>query len=236
MKERKKVKEVFSVSENYIGTLKKASNLLMFVLWILLILVCLYYKDRITVEWILNISPGDRMRAVFLLLLLFAVKSVSVVLYGGILYAVSGLLFPLPLAVAVNMTGTVIMVAIPYLIGKKAGSKALEWIVGKHSKLEILHSISGKNGFWISLFARIVGMLPSDLVGMYFGASGVNFVQYLAGSAAGLFPAALAFAVMGMSIEDVTSPEFLISAGFEAALTLISVISYLVWKKTKKKQ
>lgn len=60
---------------------------------------------------------------------LFAVKSLSIFLYSGLLYAASGILFPLPVAIAVNIAGTAVMVSIPYWLGKRLGSQAVQYIL-----------------------------------------------------------------------------------------------------------
>ena len=66
-------------------------------------------------------TPRNSLLAAVVMLALFALKSISVVIYGSALYAASGLLFPLPAAVLVNLMGTVIMVSIPYSVGAANG-------------------------------------------------------------------------------------------------------------------
>ena len=203
--------------------------------WLAVILFCVVYRDRITVDAIVNFTPENTSVAILLILLLFAFKSITVVVYGGILYAASGIMFSLPVAIIVNTIGTVIMVSIPFFIGKKAGSKTLDNIVHKNPKLEIIKDIPNKNEMFVSFFVRIVGLLPADLVGMYLGASGMSYKKYLIGSVAGLYSAIISFSVMGMSADDVTSPEFIISVAVEIVLMLISITSYLIWRKKRNK-
>ena len=91
--------------------------------WVCLIILCLIHRDQITVDNIVSFTPGNPFLAVCVILFLFALKSVSVVIYGGILYVASGILFSLPAAIAVNLAGSVIMTTIPFLIGKKPALK-----------------------------------------------------------------------------------------------------------------
>ena len=81
--------------------------------WIIMILIAFRYRDVITVDGIVNYAPGNPVLAALVLLGLFAFKGVAVSLYLGILYAASGILFSLPAAVALNLTGSVLMVSIP---------------------------------------------------------------------------------------------------------------------------
>ena len=68
------------------------------IFWIGLIGIFLLNRDRITVESILERTPRNPWEAVPLMLVFFGIKGMSMVMYAGILYTVSGLLFPAPLA------------------------------------------------------------------------------------------------------------------------------------------
>ena len=210
-------------------------KIIVFAFWLAVILICIINRDKITVDAIVNFTPENTLVAILLIFLLFAFKSITVVVYGGIIYAASGIMFSLPVAIIVNTVGTVLMVSIPFFIGKKAGGKAIDKIVNKNPKLEVLRSVPNKNELFISFFVRLLGILPSDLVSMYLGASGIKYSKYISGSLIGLFPAVISFSVMGMSANDVTSPEFIVSAAFEIGLMIFSIILYFVWRRKSKK-
>ena len=83
----------------------------------------------------------------------------------------------------------------------------------------------------------MVGLLPADLVAMYLGASGMRYKPYFFGTVIGLLHAIVCFSVMGTSIDDVGSPQFLISFIVEVGLMLLSLLIYFIWKlKNKKKR
>ena len=109
-------------------------RVLLAAIWTAVILLILSRKDEFTIAEILAYTPSNPILAAIMILLLFALKSVSIVLYSGILYAVNGILFVLPIAILLNVMGTVIMVTIPYLIGRKTGSAATERIIKKYPK------------------------------------------------------------------------------------------------------
>lgn len=204
------------------------------VFWIGLIIACFIYRDEITVERIVTFTPKEPALAAIIMLCLFAVKSISIFIYGGILYAASGIIFSLPAAIAINTAGTVIMTSIPFFIGKKAGKGILTRLTQKNTKLALLKEFPNKNEFFVSLFVRLVGFLPSDLVSMYLGAGGIRYSRYLAGTTVGLLPSVLSFSVMGMSAEDPSSPAFIISALAEIVLMIVSVLLFIIWKKRSK--
>ena len=211
-------------------------NTLVAAFWIFLILLVLINRDRITIESIVRFTPENMLAAALIMFCFFALKSITFFIYGGLLYVASGILFPLPMAIIVNLAGTFLMSSIPFLIGKKSGGKVLDHLIQKNPKLDILREIPGKNEFFVSFFVRIIGMLPADIVSMYLGASGIRYSRYIIGSLLGLFPAVLSFSVMGMSIQDVTSPAFKISAGCEIGLMVISIVIYLILRSKKKRK
>ena len=211
-------------------------NVLVAVFWIFLILLVLINRDRITIESIVHFTPDNMLAAALIMLGLFILKSITFFIYGSLLYVASGILFPLPMAIIVNLAGTLLMSSIPFGIGKTSGGKVLDHLIQKNPKLDILREIPGKNEFFVSFFVRIIGMLPADIVSMYLGASGIRYNRYIIGSMLGLFPAVLSFSVIGMSIQDVTSPAFIISAGCEIGLMVISITIYLILRSKKKRK
>lgn len=214
-----------------IGSVQK---FLVVCIWLSILAACFYFRDEITVERIVDFTPENPILAAVIMLVLFALKSLTFFIYGGILYAANGILFPLPIAIAMNLAGTVVMTGIPFFIGKRAGTGALTQLVQKNPKLEILRDMPNKNDFFVSFFVRIVGILPGDLVGMYLGASGIRYQRYIGGTLLGLLPATIAFSVMGMSINDVSSPAFILSACFEVGLMVLSILLYCILKKRRK--
>ncbi|MBQ9986877.1 MAG: VTT domain-containing protein [Erysipelotrichales bacterium] len=209
----------------------KHKKIWMGIIWVVFILLCLVNRDKFTVENIINYTPNNTLLAILVMLLLFSIKSVSVVIYGGLLYVASGIMFPFPVALLVNSIGTILMISIPFMIGKRAGKSILDRLIQKNHKLVVLRNISNKNEVFVAFFVRIIGMLPGDLVSMYMGASGINYKKYLLGSLLGLLPSIILFSIMGMSVENVDSLPFRLSLITEIALVLLSVFLYNTIKK-----
>lgn len=204
--------------------------------WGGLILFCFTNREKISVDGIVSVVPKDSIWAVVVMLLLFVVKGVAVFIYGSILYAASGILFSLPIAIIVNTLGTVIMTTIPFYIGKKAGKHLIGDLIKKNKKLALLHDLQSKNDFFVSFLLRMIGFLPADLVATYLGASGMRYKSYISGTVLGLMPSIICLSVMGMSIDDVGSPQFIISASIKVGFMLLSLLFYFIWKQRNKKK
>lgn len=210
---------------------------------ILLIVFCLalfwflfWCRDTITVEAIVNFTPENQLWAALMLLLLFAVKSLVVVVYCGILYTASGIMFPGPLALLINLVGTFIMISIPYYIGKRLGSGAIDALVKKHPKLAILSAPISQNEFLAAFFLRVVGCFPADLLGMYLSMTGMHYSSYVFGSLLGMLSSIVPFTLLGVHLDDMTSPGFIISAAIAVALMVGSVIAYVIWQHRRRKE
>lgn len=214
------------------GRVRRA-EVLMAIVWVAIIVFCMVNRNEFTLEEILNYTPRQPVLAVLLLLVLFAVKSLSIFLYSGFLYVASGILFPLPAAIAVNIAGTAVMVSIPYWLGKKLGSRAVQYILNRYPKASVLHELRSGSDFFFVLIIRLLGVLSADVVSAYMGAVGVRYRDYLPACLLGFLTTCILFPIMGMSISDVRSPQFLIAAGIELAAMLTSCIVFHFYRKKK---
>lgn len=205
-------------------------------IWAGIVLICFLNRDKITAEHIAQYAPENTLLAVAAMIALFALKSLSVVIYSGLLYVVSGILFPLPIAIVVNFCGSAVMVSLPYFIGRKTGHDAVENILRKYPKAETLHQLRSDNDFIFAFLVRVIGRLPSDVVSLYMGAIGAGYRQYLPGSLLGLLPHMITFPVMGTCITDPGSPEFLISLCAELGFIACSLVFYGIHRKRLKKK
>lgn len=196
----------------------------LFCFWAAFIILCAVYRKEITVERIVNYTPKQPFLAALALLAMFALKSVSGVLYGGILYVASGLMLPLPAALLVNVLGTAIALTPAFYIGRRMGAGALTGLIKKHPRLESLQNWSRRNERFLMMIVRVIGHLPSDAVSIYFGASSVPYGRYLFWSLLGMLPSVIIFSVIGGNLNDPGSPEFLIAAACKLALAVLSLI------------
>ena len=216
---------------------EKIRRILAVLFWIFLVLICWSQREHLTLEGILNFTPESPVIAVLVMLGMFLLKSVTFVIYGNILYTASGIMFALPAAVLLNIVGSAIMASVPYFMGRKAGAGFLNTLTSKHPKLSVLKDVPQKHPLSSSVMIRLLGILPGDLVSMYFGAGRASFGRYLAGTLIGLCPSIVIFSVMGMSAGDITSPAFRISVAAEIILVLTSfIILFCIRKKSQKSE
>ena len=201
--------------------------------WLVILGVCLLHRDWFSVENVLGTSPQNMLLAALFLLALFALKSLSVFIYSGFLFLASGVLFPIPAAVLVNLLGTVIMVSLPYWLGRQMGGELIESIIRKYPKTAVLRQVQMENQLFLSFITRIINILPSDILSLYMGASGVRYGKYLLGSVCGMLLTIITFPIIGSSITDPASPLFIASVAVQAAVTVVSITGYALYLKRK---
>lgn len=219
--------------------IKKAGHIFLqsapLLVMVLITVLILASGEEITVESILNFTPKKKVPAILVLLLLFALKSMSVVFPMIVLYIASGIMFSLPLALAVNSIGACITVTIPYCIGRYSGSGLIAKLRQKYPKIDALQQFQQKHDFYFVYMVRAIGGLPGDVVSMYMGASHISYLPYLGGCLAGMFLKLCLQTIMGTAIHDPTSPEFLAAILWQVLLVGASVSGGSLYYKRKKK-
>lgn len=202
--------------------------------WGAILTLCFLNRDRFTVDGVLAYTPQNTVLAAVFMLFLFALKSLSVFIFSGILFAANGILFPLPEAIALNVLGAGIMVSLPYWLGRRMGKEALDQLVRRYPKIETLRSMRMRHELTISFFTRAVNLLPSDILSLYMGATGIHYGKYLAGSLLGMLLSLITFPIMGMSIMDPGSSAFIVSLTLQAAVSAAAIV--LCWRFQRKQR
>ena len=203
--------------------------------WAAIIGVAIAFRDVITVDSVLSYTPHSTFLAILFLMLLYALKSVCIVVYIGILYLVGAIMFPVPLALAVGMAGTIVSVTVPYLLGRRLGADAAERVAAKNEKLALLRRMRGESDFLFSLISRWMLFLPSDIVSFYMGAVRLRFWPYIFGCAVGFAPLVVLFTFMGDAVTDLHAPRFWITVAVLAAMIAASLALFGVLARRQKK-
>ncbi len=214
----------------------KAFKYTMAAIWLAVIIACLLTMRDVTIDEIVSFTPKNKAAAIVVMMLLFALKSLSVVMYSGVLFAALGVMFKLPYALALAILGSVVMASVPYGIGRLIGAGQIEKIEAKYPKLYILKELRASNDFLFVLLARLIGVLPFDVVSLYMGSAEMKYRPYLLASVLGMLQLAVPMTVMGYSVDDPTSPAFIISAAVQIVMTVGSTLAFFIYiKKVKKK-
>ncbi|MBP3313610.1 MAG: CDP-alcohol phosphatidyltransferase family protein [Oscillospiraceae bacterium] len=205
-------------------------------LWLLVILFLLVYRENITMEAIVSFVPKNSWVSVLVMLLLFALKSATVVVYAGLLYAANGVLFSTPIALVMSVAGSFIMFTLPYCVARLGASHDVKKLADKYPNIKFLQGFPSTNKFLMNFVARIIGILPLDVVSAYMGTVRAKYRDYILGSLAGMAVSIVTFTVMGLSVSDTGSPNFYIALAIEITVNLGSLLAFVVYRKKKQKE
>ena len=127
------------------------------------------------------------------------------------------------------------MVSLPYGLGRRMGGELIDSIVCKYPKTAFLRQLRMENELFLSFITRIINILPSDILSLYMGASGISYCKYLLGSIAGMLLTIITFPIVGSSITNPTSPLFIASVAIQVVVTVVSITGYALYLRKKSK-
>ena len=213
--------------------LQRRGTRIMTDLSVAVILACvvlgIVYRKQITVENIVGFTPSNLWLAALVFMGLYAVKSLTAVVYVKLLYAAAGLVFPLPIAILVNIIGSAVEFTIPYVLGRIGGRGAADFIVKRRPKLGRISVLRNRSNFWFSVFVRAVGLFPADPVSIYFGACGMPYLEFMLGSLVGTLPIMIVSTVVGTAANDTGSVEFIVSTVLFVLLQVGAGAAFFIW-------
>ena len=173
-------------------------------------------RRSLTAEGIAAWTPEQSWLAAAVLLALYVLKGLTAALPITVLEAASGLLFPLPAALAANAWGVTVAQAGPYLLGRRQRG-SLAALTARYPRLSALET--GPAGGRQVFLLRLAGVLPGDLLSLYLGAAGTPWRAYFAGGLLGTFPRMLSATVLGSALWNLGGLRFWMSCVFGWALT-----------------
>lgn len=194
-------------------------------------LLYLHNRYHITAEQILSWQPENMFLAAFILLLLFAVKSTLVFVPIMIPQILVGHLYTRDIAILLNLLGLMIVMTVPYWIGKRLGSHKVEHMLHKYPKIRILLKAQEENQMAFSFMLRACSVPPPDVVTMYLGATGIPFTTNLVGGVLGCFPGMVLTTFLGSNIRNPESPAFWKALALNVIWVLLSGLGFYLYRK-----
>ena len=217
------------------AVLKRITQIAPLIMVGICIMIYLKFFRGVTIAQILDFTPEDLWLAALFIIGMFAMKSMSIFFPMLILIAAAGSIFPNYFAaLAVNSIGVLVMITIPYLIGRYAEREFVEGLINKNPKADKLREIQSDNELFIAYFTRVINLLPCDLVSMFLGSAGFAPGKYLLGSFLGIFPGVVTTTLMGANADDPKSPKFWAAVVVEVLFAVGSSAAYYFYKKKKK--
>ena len=142
--------------------------------WGTVILLFSRHHGGFTAKELANYKPDNPLLSCLVMLGLFALKSVDFLMHSGVLYAASGIMFPLPAALLLNTVGIMITVTPTYFLGKAWGPPVIETLCRKYPRLRVFADDQKGGSLAVAILLRTVG-LPIQVGSVYMGAANYRF-------------------------------------------------------------
>lgn len=187
-----------------------------------------------SVQTVLSYTPENPVSAACVLLLLYVLKSATIVFPVIVLEIAAGYLFQTRIALLINLAGLLIILTVPYWVGRISGINTIKKLIQKYPKFEALLTRQQSNSLFLCFFLRVISCLPGDVVTMYLGATKTSYLQNVTGGLFGVLPGMILATVLGAGIQDPSSPAFRISIALTVFLSAASAGVYSLYRRRLK--
>jgi uncharacterized membrane protein YdjX (TVP38/TMEM64 family) len=148
-----------------------------------------------------------------------AYAALTVLLFPGfVLTAAGGAAFGVVAGTALALVGATLGAFGAFAVGRRLGRTEVEKIAGR--RMGRLDEWMAQRGFLAVLYARLLPVLPFNALNYVAGVTTVRARDYGLATAIGIVPGTFAYAALGSSLGDPTSPEFLGAVGLVVLLAV----------------
>jgi len=142
--------------------------------------------------------------------LLYAIGP-SFLVPGAVMTIAGGLAFGAMWGAVWSVVGANLGALVAFGAGRFLGRGLVERTIG--DRFNKLLGRLARNGFYITLYLRIVPVIPYNAFNLLAGASPISFRDYFWASVIGMIPGTVLFAVLGDALWHPASPRFFIALG-----------------------
>lgn len=203
------------------------AQIISWIVGILITVLCWNEFRNLTVKDIVESTPKDLLLSIGLILVYYILKSFIVIVPVLVVQIAAGIIFPIPIAIAVNLLGLVLTLSISFVMGHYTGKNYVDKLIHKYPKSAVIQSFSRKNEFFFCFMIHSLCIFPMNMIGMFAGSLNISYKNYFWGAFAGSLIRVISVTVMGASATKPTSPTFILAL---FTTLVVSLASYLAYK------
>ena len=180
------------------------------------------YQDYLSDAQLKVEQLDDKVYIVMMLMFLFAFKAFIPLYPLSILCAISGVVFPVYIAIPLNMAGMSLNYTIKYVWGKRMGPGGANLILKKNETIRRIIQKDDVGNPWLLVLFRIIPFFPVNPVSQLYGSMGFKYWKFLILSLLGYMPLLCSYTIVG---RNAYNP---LSAGFLVPLMILSFLGSAV--------
>lgn len=207
---------------NWLNNNKKWISIIAVVVLLLLILSHIGVRF---IEDITNNGGAPYWILALAIVLLYALKGVTMFIPTTLLYIAAGITLPTWLAIPVTYIGLTVALSIGHSMGKKLGEEKVSAIISKHRRIAEFFDGNKENVLSLCFMTHLLPT-PLGFVSLFFGTLNMPLVKYIFISLLGISPYMIPVVFAGAAIDNPLSAAFLVPLGISIFITLIIVVIY----------
>ncbi|MGD1833805.1 MAG: TVP38/TMEM64 family protein [Sphaerochaetaceae bacterium] len=188
--------------------------------------VFLLFRGGYYVSNLVSFSTSHLVATTVIFMLLYALKSVTFGLPYVLLYFTIGTIYPLYIALLLNIIGTIVNLQIPYFLGYKRGNGYVDSIQKRFPFLGRILEMKDKSQFAFTFIVKIIGKIPHEITNLMLGSLHISWPVYISATILALLPTMISTTLMAKNYQQPGSPVFIIAAVIFLATPVISFIYY----------
>ena len=209
-----------------VNTILKNKNTLIYAIIIFISMATIINQD-FSFNAFQNFQTSSWLSAV-LILLLYAIKSITMTMPNSVLYIATGILFPPVIAILITYLGLTVSLTVGYVSGNLLGEKKVYNLIEKNKKIKKFFGIYKNNLLLLCLMTRLLSF-PFGIVSFFLGALKMPFTKYIITSLLGVSPIMIPIVIAGDAITNPLSLRFMIP--IVIAIAFILIMFFTIRKK-----
>lgn len=185
----------------------------------------------LNIDTIVNFVNSKGMYSMFIYVLIFALKPFVIIIPSNVIVICGGLIFGPFKGLLLSMLGFWISATIAFYVSRILGKDFVRGIVGE--KFINLDKKLKDSEFKVIFFLRIIPILPYDPLSYACGFTNINYFTFVIASLLGVLPETFCYNVMGKSVSNPLSPQFLIPLAVVIIIALFSKKFFNIKEKSK---
>lgn len=190
--------------------------------------VCLSGDMHRVAEYIQSYGPWAMVFSFILVLCVNAIGFPPAIIFSS----ANALIFGIVPGIILAWIAETVGVTISFILLRFLFRDAAEEVIAKHSSLQKIDELSGKDGFKIMLIARLVPYLPSGLLNALGAISKLSLRDYVLAALIGKLPSTAIEAMIGH--DTVTASENPYRLVFNILLAVVVIGGFFYYEKRKK--
>ena len=161
----------------------------------------------------------------FLVIFLIYIGKVLIPLPITAVCVIAGMVFPTPIAVAVNFAGMTLLMTIKFYWGKHLGGGTIHKILTRYDNVRRMMESGKRSTDWILVLFRLVPYFPINSISQLYGALEYDYWKFILLSLLGFTPKIISYSMIGRHVYNPFSLAFMLPIVIIFTISGVSILA-----------